>query len=44
MPGNGGIDGKNGDHIILAPPYNVTKSDVELIVERTSNVIRDVLG
>ncbi|CAG8204282.1 unnamed protein product [Penicillium olsonii] len=44
MPGNGGADGKNGDHIILSPPYIITKSDVELIVERTAGVIEEVLG
>lgn len=44
MPGNGGIDGKNGDHIIVCPAYNITKSDVELVVERTAKVIEDVLG
>lgn len=44
MPGNGGIDGKNGDHIILAPPYNTTKAEIEMIVDRTVRVIQEVLG
>ncbi|KAJ5833001.1 hypothetical protein N7474_001312 [Penicillium riverlandense] len=44
MPGNGGIDGKNGDHIILAPPYNTTKAEIEMIVDRTARVIQEVLG
>ncbi|KAK1148705.1 hypothetical protein N8T08_008590 [Aspergillus melleus] len=44
IPGNGGVDGKNGDHVVLAPPYNTTKEEVELIVERTACVVKDVLG
>ncbi|KAJ5090249.1 hypothetical protein N7532_008933 [Penicillium argentinense] len=44
MPGNGGADGVNGDHICLAPPYNTTKEEIEMIVERTVNVIQEVLG
>ena len=30
----GTIDGKNGDHVILSPPYIVTAKDVEMIVDR----------
>ncbi|KAI2698604.1 hypothetical protein CBS147332_8396 [Penicillium roqueforti] len=44
MPGNGGIDGTNGDHIILAPPYNTTREEIDLIVDRTVRVIQEVLG
>ncbi|KAJ6127302.1 Pyridoxal phosphate-dependent transferase major region subdomain 2 [Penicillium sp. IBT 18751x] len=44
LPGNGGADGINGDHICLAPPYNTTRSEIEMIVERTVGVIREVLG
>ncbi|OTA48378.1 PLP-dependent transferase [Hypoxylon sp. EC38] len=31
-PGTGTVDGKRGDHIILAPPYTVKKKEVEIIV------------
>lgn len=34
MAFSGGIDGKEGDHIIFAPPYNVTKEEIDTIVER----------
>ncbi|PLB53383.1 PLP-dependent transferase [Aspergillus steynii IBT 23096] len=44
MPGNGGADGRNGDHIVLAPAYNTTKEEVELIVEKTALAVKDVLG
>ncbi|KAJ6072659.1 hypothetical protein N7467_010744 [Penicillium canescens] len=44
MPGSGGIDGVNGDHIILAPPYNTTRAEIDLMVDRTVRVIKEVLG
>jgi len=31
-PGGGTVDGRSGDHILLAPPYNVTDQELELIV------------
>ncbi|OTA52631.1 PLP-dependent transferase [Hypoxylon sp. EC38] len=31
-PGTGTVDGKRGDHIIIAPPYTVKKEEVEIIV------------
>lgn len=40
-PGSGTVDGRVGDHVLLAPAYNVTRSDVELIVSLTAKVIRD---
>ncbi|KAJ5540799.1 hypothetical protein N7494_005875 [Penicillium frequentans] len=44
IPGNGGIDGINGDHVCLAPAYNTTRAEIELIVDRVTRVIQDVLG
>jgi adenosylmethionine-8-amino-7-oxononanoate aminotransferase len=35
------MDGINGDHILLAPAYNITSDVVDDIVERTSRVIND---
>jgi len=40
-PGTGTVDGKTGDHVLLAPAYNVTSSDIELIVDVTIRVIND---
>ncbi len=31
-PGGGTADGRAGDHILLAPPYNVTDEELEMIV------------
>ncbi|MCU0944916.1 MAG: aminotransferase class III-fold pyridoxal phosphate-dependent enzyme, partial [Rubritepida sp.] len=33
-PMGGTIDGKRGDHVILAPPYNVTAAELEMILDR----------
>ncbi|CAK3794670.1 pyridoxal phosphate-dependent transferase [Lecanosticta acicola] len=44
LPGGGLADGTNGDLIMLAPAYNITKADVDLIVERTAKVVEHVLG
>ena len=40
-PGSRTADGVGGDHIILAPPYNITEVDVEFIVETVSRLIED---
>ncbi len=40
-PGSGGVDGVAGDHIILAPPYNITRADVDTIVDRTARLVED---
>lgn len=39
-PGSGTADGIKGDHILIAPAYNVTSADVHLIVDTTAAVIR----
>ena len=33
-PGSGTVDGRRGDHVLLAPPYIVTDAEVDVIVER----------
>lgn len=38
-PGTGTKDGIKGDHIILAPAYNITVKDVDHIVEVVSAVV-----
>ena len=40
-PGTGTMDGKQGDHVLLAPAYNVTKADIDFIVDTTARVIHD---
>lgn len=38
-PGGGTVDGKRGDHILLAPPFIVTEDDVAEIVDRLAGAI-----
>jgi adenosylmethionine-8-amino-7-oxononanoate aminotransferase len=41
-PGGGTVDGISGDHIILAPPYIVTRDDIDHIANVASDVIHEV--
>lgn len=41
LPGSGTVDGYYGDHIVLAPAYNVSEEDVRLIVDSTLAAITD---
>ena len=40
-PGNGTADGLLGDHIIIAPAYNVTGAEVEAVVRTLQKLIVD---
>jgi adenosylmethionine-8-amino-7-oxononanoate aminotransferase len=42
-PGGGTADGRSGDHILLAPPYNVTNDELEMIVDMLSDTLAAVL-
>ncbi len=44
MPGGGVADGTNGDVMVLAPAYSITREDADLIVEKTAKAIEHVLG
>lgn len=33
-PMGGTIDGQHGDHVLLAPPFIVSESDIDQIVDR----------
>lgn len=41
-PGTGTYDGISGDHVILAPAYNITQEDAEYIATLTSDVVHQV--
>jgi adenosylmethionine-8-amino-7-oxononanoate aminotransferase len=38
-PMGGTLDGKRGDHAILAPPYNVTPAEVDMILDRFAEAV-----
>ena len=42
-PGGGAADGRSGDHILLAPPYNVTDDELEMIVDLLGQTVDAVL-
>lgn len=43
-PGGGTIDGKRGNHILLAPPFIIDDSHVEEIVEKLGNAVDAALA
>lgn len=43
-PGGGTIDGRRGDHILLAPPFIVSQPDVDRIVEILIPAIDDAIA
>jgi adenosylmethionine-8-amino-7-oxononanoate aminotransferase len=42
-PGGGTVDGRSGDHVVLAPPYIATANDIELIADRLGRAVDDAL-
>ena len=42
-PSGGTIDGRNGDHVLLAPPYIATANELEMIVERLDAAVDDAI-
>jgi adenosylmethionine-8-amino-7-oxononanoate aminotransferase len=43
-PMGGTVDGKQGDHICIAPPYVATPSDIDTIVERLGEAVDDAIA
>ena len=43
-PMGGTIDGRRGDHVLLAPPFIVTDGELDAIVERLSGAIDAALA
>lgn len=41
-PGSGGIDGIHGDHILLAPPFTITQSQIDDMVDILRRAIHSV--
>ena len=41
-PGNGGVDGIHGDHILLAPPFIISKAQIDDMVERLKDAVETV--
>jgi adenosylmethionine-8-amino-7-oxononanoate aminotransferase len=43
-PMGGTVDGKLGDHVLLAPPFICTPNDIDRIVERLRDAIDAALA
>ncbi len=43
-PDGGGVDGTNGDHVLLAPPFILTEPQAEELVDKLAQSIDDVIG
>jgi len=42
-PAGGTVDGRSGDHVLLAPPYIATRDHIDMIVERLGTAVDDAL-
>jgi hypothetical protein len=39
-PGSGSLGDRHGDHVIIAPQYNCTEADVEVLAAHTTGAIK----
>ena len=42
-PMGGTVDGRSGDHVLLAPPYIATPDDIDMIVDRLGHAVDSAL-
>jgi adenosylmethionine-8-amino-7-oxononanoate aminotransferase len=42
-PGGGTVDGRRGDHVLLAPPYIATSDDIDMVVDRLGAAVDSAL-
>ena len=42
-PMGGTVDGRNGDHVLLAPPFICTEQNIDTIVDRLAAAIDGAL-
>jgi adenosylmethionine-8-amino-7-oxononanoate aminotransferase len=42
-PAGGTMDGRSGDHVLLAPPYVATSEDIDMIVDRLGHAVDGAL-
>ncbi|MFZ9664067.1 MAG: aspartate aminotransferase family protein [Limnohabitans sp.] len=43
-PMGGTVDGRYGDHVLLAPPFIISEQDIDLLVDRLDLAIRDSIA
>ena len=42
-PSGGTVDGRSGDHVLLAPPYIATSDDIDMIADRLGHAVDSAL-
>jgi adenosylmethionine-8-amino-7-oxononanoate aminotransferase len=43
-PMGGTVDGRQGDHVLLAPPFIISDSDIDQLVDRLDRSIHDAIA
>jgi len=43
-PMGGTIDGQHGDHVLLAPPFIISDSEIDLMVDRLEEAVKKVFN
>ena len=43
-PAQGTIDGKSGDHVLIAPPFIISEEEINILVERLSLAIQSSIS
>jgi adenosylmethionine-8-amino-7-oxononanoate aminotransferase len=41
---SGTVDGIRGDHLVLAPPYIVSKEEIDILVNTLANVLEEIFA
>jgi adenosylmethionine-8-amino-7-oxononanoate aminotransferase len=41
---SGTVDGIKGDHLVLAPPFIVSKTEIDVLVDTLEKVLKDVFA
>ena len=42
-PMGGTVDGRYGDHVLLAPPFIIQEQEIDLLVDRLDRAIHDAI-
>jgi adenosylmethionine-8-amino-7-oxononanoate aminotransferase len=43
-PAQGTIDGKHGDHVLIAPPFIIDDAEMDMLVDRLHGAVATALG
>jgi len=41
---SGTVDGIRGDHLVLAPPYIVSKEEIDILVDTLAKVLEEIFA